>query len=510
MKSPLKLVALAALLVAGQAAAQPHPPPTPGPAIQPPPGGLGTQPLPRKSDAPLPHVAVDCVLTAIHLGSTVHRTHAVIDVSFRVKGVKGGTCVLHPEAVQLTTGKSAAVGRLLAESVVDGQTLRPEAISDNPNPEKLFTGWTGTLAANEERKVDFRFFVEGETLQNDTDVDPPARVRVESRVLGPRILDKAAVTAMAAFEPGVKAHGLLTMSNPKAQPQMAAAAADGTLRFVGAYGKDDVTPVFEFRYDAAPPPAPTAGQLTSGLRVVEYLRDGIVRDLAAGIADKKDEKKVAAAWDQAYDVAFAASQSQDPIVAGLGVRTIAYLAGGLSPTATTVKQNGAPGDGIPVPDSVAKATAGVQAKFAAETGQQSAPSPATSHPLRSLLLKLGDPAARKKDADEGLKRLGKRVDDGKVKLAVGDFYAVVPVPQPPPGVDTTNLRVIAFGPRGPYFPGAEGHGAAPAAPLASRIVRAFVHRRGSRALAIFLGLLAFAGLGALLAARGRDETAKPA
>jgi hypothetical protein len=443
-----------------------------------------------------PGAAPDCAITSMNMSVQARRLAAIVDVGVKVHGVKGGTCLLQPDAVQVTTGRSSGVSRPVSMLISDGQVSRPIAVAEAANGERL-RPWVMPFKPGEEHEVVFRFYVEGD-MQPNGDVDPPSRVVVDLRTLGARIYNGAPLAAKVTLEPGFKGRVTLNTGNPKlaGSPRP---TQDNSLSLSAALTKEDLRPQLDWRYEGDVPPAATADHLSGGLAPFEYLRDGLVRDLAASFGDptdkkddkKKDEKKddkkdkapspQEAAWDQAYDVSLVAARSSDPLLAGLGLRSLAWLASGLNVASTSLKgPEDSSGDAAAalVPSRVLSEVSKAAGAFQGATGQRNAPSTVSARSLKGVLPRLGEPGAHKKEAEEALKRLDARLADSKVTLAVGNVFSMTPSLPLPPGVNPRTARLLQWSPRGPIFSPTGDAGSGPKSPAVHRMVHGMTHLWG--------------------------------
>jgi outer membrane protein OmpA-like peptidoglycan-associated protein len=322
----------------------------------------------------------ECAVSGLDFAIKARRSVALIDMTVRVRSAKGGYCVVRPDAVQITTSRSVGPTRILAAEYVDGQVVRPFAVADAPAGDR-FSFWSTKMNPGEEKLVSFRYLVEGDTSPTG-EVDAPARLRLDPRFLGPKFYEGAVTTASLSVEPGQKGRVILSSGNPKVlgMPQDFDAAGHATTSFTIA--RDAVNPLLDWRLDQ-PGVAPVAfAEIGGGLGAVEYLRDGLVRELAAGLSDPKDKAKVDAAWDHAFEAAWVAANSPDPLIAGLGARALAWLANDLSPNAIEVK-------GVIGPIR----TPGFPARLSFETGKAE-PSAETSRVLARIVeLLKGNPTS---------------------------------------------------------------------------------------------------------------------
>jgi hypothetical protein len=469
---------------------------------------------------PLRPAVDDCAITAMNVFVQARRTSAMVDVGVRVRGVKGGACRIMPATLQLATGKGSPVSRAFSLRFVDGQAQRPVNMAEGTGGEML-APWVSMLRANEERQVVLRFYVEGADLSG-TEIDPVGRLLLPLRNLGPRIYAGAPVQVKLQTEPGVRANLRLTLGDPRNASAPQATGADGSATVSGALSKDELLPVIEWRHDGELPAPAEADKLTTGLAVFEYLRGGLVQDLAAGLVaeEKKDEKKddkgekkddkgekkddkeakarAEAAWDKALDVALAATRSNDPVVAGMGLRHLAWLSSGLGAAATRVQAPGgtAAPDAAEVPEKIAEAASKAGDGFRAATGQKAAPSVGSAPFAKGALAKLGEPGSRKKEADEALKRLATRLDEGKVTVTVGSFFSTAPAIALAAGVKVPGARLIAWNKQGnPTFVATKPP-VTPKAPLVQRVVHGISHVKGLAKFMALLAALAAVGVGA--------------
>ncbi len=435
---------------------------------------------------------VDCVVSAISMNVDARRTAAVIDVSIRVRAPHGGSCMLRPDAIQVTTLRAGAVSRFLGWQTVDANPQKPWAIADAPGGDRL-RPYMAPLKAGEEHTVLFRHVVEGDVLAGG-EVDPPGRMRVDVRALGARIYEGAVLTAGVSLESKGAGTASLLTGNPKVGPK-AIQLTGGKGETWTPLSRDDLLPVLEWKQTGALPEAATAAALaTGGLAAAEYLRDGWLRELAQGLADPKDDKK-AAAWDSAFDAAYSAARSGDPVVAALGVRAMGYLGGGLAPAVSGVRAEGDAGELPIVPKSVAELAAKVTTSLSDATGQKLGPSPIGARSVRTVMAVMGEPASKKKEGNEALKRFAKRVEKSETRgEPAGALFASMPIPKVSRFAPAT-ARIIAFGPKGPMIVGESASAAAPKRPFGARLTHALTSRLGAAKLFGGLSLLVLLGLG---------------
>lgn len=471
-----------------------------------PPGGAMGNPGPLKG--------IDCAVAGVTLDVKARRTMAVVDVGVRVRGVKGGACVLRPDAVQITTAKSAGVSRPLSVTIADGQVSRPMAVLDSPGGERL-RPWSVNLQKDEEHTVIFRFFTEGD-ISATGEVDYPARVRVDMRALGARVVNGASLVSRVALEPGSKGRVTLNMGNPKAPGTPRPTQPDGSLVVNQTLSKEDLLPLLDWRYEGDLPAAADASKLPGGgLAAFEFVRDGLVRQLVTSYTtepkdEKKDdrEKRQKAAFDAAFEAALAGARSNDAVVAGFSLRTVAWLASGLSPSAVDVKAQDGAGDGVALPTKVFDEVSKAGNAFGGTTGQKAAPSPAATRSIRGLLAKMGEPGSHKKEAEDALKRLSKKLDDGSLGPAAGTVLNAAATLPLPPAPNMKNARLITWGNKGAKF---EGEGSGAAAMPKSGMMHRLVHRMSHithvslRATVVML-VAALAGFGIYLWFRNRAQT----
>lgn len=434
----------------------------------------------------------DCAVSAMNIEVTQRREVAMVDMGVRVRGIKGGPCVIRPDALQVTTRNKVGATRLFSYQVVNGTAQKGISVLDAPAGGDRPRSWAANLKADEEQVIVYRVLFEGDVAQGG-EVDAPSRARIDLRSLGPRVLEGAAVQAVVRLEGGAKGSVSLNTGNPRTPGMPRPVGPDGSLSATASLGKDDLIPVIEWKHDAAGPAAATSAALADGgLAALEYLRVGLVSDLAASFADPKDEKKIEQGWDTALDAALGAARSEDALVAGLGARAVAWLASGLSASSTVVRApDEAPvGDAPAVPAKAAVDVSNALTAFLKVTSQKLAPSPAKSQPARLVLSKLGETGAHKKEAEEALKRLGKRLDGDAAPAAAGVLLPKLPLAAVPPSTVTKSARVVFWGPKGPQY--VVSHvSAPPKAPLVQRIVRGMSHRKP-----LMKGLLAITLLGA--------------
>ncbi len=451
----------------------------------------------------------DCVVVGMAIETTTRRTASLVDVSVRLFSPAGGVCYVRPEAVQLSTVKAGPVTRLFTEIAVDGEVQKPFATADQPGGDHA-RPWSAQLERGKTLTVTIRNLAEGDTIGGEPDA--PGRVRVDLRQLGPRVFDGAPLTLHASADGGGAMEARLVSGDPKATPTVGSGPkASATIKL----SKEGVLPFGEWKLTGPAPAATTAATATGGLGLVEALRDGLVRDLAEGLADPKDTKKVDAAWDAAFDAALRASGSSDGLVAGLGARSLAFLAAGLSPNVQKVHTD-KDGDGALVPEAVAKRFEAGMKAFADATGHAIAPSPVSARSVRFAWAKLGlEPDAHKKAGEEGAKRLAKRLDKDDALPALGKLdFAFAKVTDVAP----TTGKIVGWGMFGPEIVGekpASIPGVASASKRGARwrlgsVFAQLTHGKGPAKALFGAFVLAGAGYFAWLAAsRLRAKTSSP-
>ncbi len=451
---------------------------------------------------------VDCVVSAITMTAEARRTAAVIDVAIRVRAQKGGSCMLRPDAIQVTTLRAGAVSRFLGWQTVDADVHKPWAIADAPGGDRL-RPYMAPLKRGEEHTVLFRHVVEGDVLAGG-EVDPPGRMRVDVRALGAPIYDGAVLTAgVSLTSKGAGTASLLTGNAKVAAKPIALTAGKGEVWTT--LTKDDLLPVLEWKQTGALPEAATAASLAGGgLAAAEFLRDGWLRTLAQGLAEASEDKR-SAAWDDAFDAAYVALRSGDPVAAAMGARALGYLGGGLAPAVSGVRADGDAGELPVVPKTVADLAAKASTALSDASGQKLGPSVIGARSVRTVLAVMGEPGSKKKDAKAALERFSKRAGKGETRGdAAGALFAGLASPKISRFAPPT-ARVITFGPKGPVFVGEKGGASAPKRPFGARITHALTSNLGAAKLYGGLTLLTLLGLGGywLVARAQREDAASP-
>ena len=396
--------------------------------------------------------SADCAVTGLAIAVHARRTAAVVDVGVRVKAIRGGLCSLQPQAIQLITAKSIAATRLVGATYAEGRPLLPMTIADAPGGVDRPLPWANRLAPGAEKTVIFRSVVEGEVTTNG-DVDAPARVRVDLSQLGARLVAGAPLDVRVALEPSGAGRVTATTGNLRRPAVPQVTGPNGSLLLTQTLGKDDFAPQVEWRYETeAPGAVASAGLAGGGLPVLEYLRDGLARDLTLALADAKNVKRVGAGWDTALTTAYVAAQSKDPLVAGLGIRALAWLASGLSFSAIDVKgATETAREGTVLPDELLADVRPALSLFTAWSGRPVPPAPLSARSLRTLGPKFGEPGSYRKEADDALKRLAKNRDTLKSAVVVGEVVSLLGVVTAPTTPAPKTSRLVDFGPKGTFF-----------------------------------------------------------
>ncbi|HEU4405519.1 MAG TPA: hypothetical protein VFS43_09535 [Polyangiaceae bacterium] len=453
----------------------------------------------------------DCAVEGLSLTAYPRRLMTFVDVAVRVRAVKGGFCAVRPDAVQAQTarlGSGVAGNRFASILVENGQTRWPGEVTEFRSAAERLEPWVADLKPGEVRTVNFRSVYEGD-LPAKGEPELLARVRMQLASFGPRALPGAPIELRIVTQPDVPVRVLATAANANKQgTEPAPAGAPFVVR--QAFDKDHLLPLVEWRYEGGGPAAPTAANaFASPLSLLEYLRFGLVRDVAAAVA-AKDAKRLAAAFDEALGVTFAAARSEDPLVAGVGLRAFAWVANGLNATAWRVRaaSEGGSDGAVVVPDAVAAELARVVPNFQRAIGNWEPPSPVGARSSRIVAAGLGDPLENKKLADEAVGRFVKRLDQAKAVRAPVLFqhYPIPAAPAAAQPLATSSL--IEFRPSGPQIVSAFGKSSAPAGSTSRRVVRLLTHPRKAWKHLLVLAVLAGAasGLAVALRAARRPET----
>lgn len=452
----------------------------------------------------------DCVLEGLAVSVHPRRLTTFVDIVARVRGIKGGFCVFRPDAMQAQTARlgTGAVGNRVAAVILENGQLRwPGEVTEFRTPAERLEPWVVDLKPGEVRTVASRAVFEGEVpVKGDPEL--LAKVRVQLATLGPRVLPGAPVELRVETEPNVPARFLATTVNAN---KLSAEPAPPGAPFVvkQTLDKERLLPLIEWRFEGTPPAATAANALSGPLTLIEYLRVGLVRDMVAATGGK-DTKRLAAAFDEALDLSFAAARSEDPLVAGMGLRSFAWLANGLNATAWRVRAASESGsDGaVVVPDAVAAELAKVVPNFQRAIGMWEPPSPVGARASRVVGSNLGDPVDNKKLADEAMGRFMKRFEQAKAKPrgpALFQHYPMPTVPAPPQPLDASSI--IEIHASGPKMVSAFGGTGAPVGSLSRRFVRLMTHPRQAWKHLLVLGALGgvIAGLAVTLRGGRRDE-----
>lgn len=444
----------------------------------------------------------DCAIEALSVSAYPRRLMTFVDVTVRVRGVRGGFCAVRPDGVQVQTARlGAGVGgnRFTGIFVENGQTRWPGEVTEFRSASERLEPWVADLKPGEVRTVSFRSVYE-------TDLPPKgepellAKVRVQLAAFGPKVVTGAPAELRLVTEPNAPVRAVATTVN--GSKQGTEPITPGVpLQVRQTLEKDKLTPLIEWRYESGGPPAPTsANALSSPLALLEYLRFGLVRDLAAAYTAKDAAKRVPAALDDALSLTFAAARSEDALVAGVGLRAFAWVANGLNATAWRVRSASEGGDGaVVVPDAVAAELAKVVPNFERAIGMWEPPSPIGARSSRSVAAAFGDPLENKKMADQAMARLVKRLDQAKAPKAPV-LFAHYPVPTlgatPPP-----ESNLVEFRPTGPKVvsPTGASSTAGPAGPPSRRFVRLLTHPRKAWKHLLVLGAIVGAAAGLYVA-----------
>ncbi len=475
------------------------------------------QPVQQGAPVTVPHRTVhpawgratgfDCAVESLSMVAYPRRLMAFVDVAVKVRGIRGGFCAVRPDGVQVqATRLSGAASRFAALFVEDGRPKWPGEVTEYRSVSDRLEPWVGVLEPNETRTVVFRGVFEMEQPAKG-EPELPSKLRVQFSNFGPRVVPGAPADLRIVLEPNVQTRVLATTLsvNKKATEPVAGT----TFQVHEALDRENLIPLIEWRYEAGGPPAPTAANaLGSALSLFEYLRFGMVRDLTTAYATK-DAKRIAAAWDESLDLAFAAARSEDELVAGLGLRAFAWLANGLNATAWRVRSasEGAGGDDtVVVPDAIAADLAKVLPNFQRAIGNWEPPSPVGARGARVLAASLGDPGDNKKAAGDAMGRLVRRLDQARARRAPVLFKNY-----PLPAFTTRPLdasRLIEFRPSGPKLVSAFGGSSAPAGAPSRRLIRALTHPRKAWKPLLGLAVIAGAAAGLAYALRGarRQQT----
>lgn len=445
----------------------------------------------------------DCAIEGLSIAVYPRRLMAFVDLAVRVRGVRGGFCAVRADALQLQTarlGAGAGGNRFAALFVENGQTRWPGEVTEFRSTSERLEPWVVDLKPGEARTVNLRAVYEGD-LPSKGEPELLSKARLQLASFGPRVVPGAPVELRVVTEPGVQARLLATAVNGN---KLAAEPAPPGVPFQvrQTLDKDKLSPLLEWRYDGGGPPAATAANAFGGpLALLEYLRFGLVRDVAVAHASK-DAKRLAAALDEALDVTFAAARSDDPLVAGVGLRAFAWAANGLNATAWRVRgaAEGGSDGAVVVPDAVAAELAKVVPNFQRAVGNWEPPSPVGARGSRVAAANLGDPGENKKLADEALARFAKRLDQAKARRAPA-LFSTYAAPAPP-AANLDGSRLVEFRPSGPRVVAAFGRAGAPALSLSRRVEQVLLHPRKAWRTLLVLAVLVGAASGLYVALRG--------
>ncbi|MCU0685801.1 MAG: hypothetical protein MUF34_26765 [Polyangiaceae bacterium] len=449
----------------------------------------------------------DCVIEGVSIAAYPRRVMAFVDVAVRVRALRGGFCAVRPDGVQVQTNRpGGSVGRFTALFMEEGQVKWPAEVTEFRAANERLEPWIADLKPNETRTVTFRGVFEGD-VNPKGDVEPLSKVTLMLSTLGPRLLPGASADLRLVLEPNVAARVLATTVNGTKQGHEPAAAG-ATLQARQTLDMGSVMPLIDWRYEGDPPAAPKASNaLASPLALLEYLRHGMVRDLAAAQASK-DAKRLATTWDESLDLAFVTAHSADPLVAGVGLRAFAWLANGLNATAIRVRAaSEGGGDGtVVVPDVLAAEFAKVTPNFQRAVGYWDPPSPIGARGSRVVAGTLGDPDTNKKAADDAVARLVKRLDPLRARKAPA-LFAHFPVVAAPAQRTLDASRVIEFRPTGPRFaqPTRSGGGGATAVSPARHVAFLLTHPRKAWKHLLILAVLGGAAAWLAYGLRGRQQ-----
>lgn len=282
-----------------------------------------------------------CVLDGVRVLIADGNESSYVEISARLspRGAGGASCAIDWSHVALASpnGADAAPTIAIAQTFVDHKYIPPLVLADGvaaANPRE----WRGEVGAPV--VVAARWIVEG-TAQGLRVEVPRATfpilsnpgAKVERRVKSPR--------------PGTAKFGDLGEIAIVPQPPGVA----GGVGPAGPLTNDRVIA------EMVPSGLPAADKAPSQLVTFDALRDTLPRRVLDLTAENKD------GWDDVAKRAYAAALHGDPVVASMGVSTLAWLASGLGLEATKIAKTAAGKDTVAVPASVIDAVGDVNARL---------------------------------------------------------------------------------------------------------------------------------------------------
>ncbi|MBL8714863.1 MAG: hypothetical protein JNL79_02660 [Myxococcales bacterium] len=318
---------------------------------------------PSALSAAPPPVPIGCVLESVRVSviDEVDDSWVEVGVRLRASGAPTASCTI--DFTQIALGTPDAVGPTptiaLAATWVAGKPVPPLLTADGVAAVSL-RSWSGEVTATP-TVVSTRLLVEGTGLGLRVELPRTALpglahggARVERRA-------KSARPATGRFGP------LGTIEVPPTPPGLSG-------------GVGPTSPLSDARtiVEVVPSGAPATQPLSPAVRTFDALRQTLpLRALDLGESDP-------AGWDELAKRAYAAALHGDPLVAALGMRTLAWFASGLSLQAVRVAKTAAPPETVAVPASVVDAIGDVEARLAKR------------HSAVGRLLPLGRPAVFRK------------------------------------------------------------------------------------------------------------------
>lgn len=383
---------------------------------------------------------------------------SIVELSARVRSETGGTCTVEWSRVSLSSpaGGDAAPTIAVAQTFLDHRLLSPMVVADGVAAvvPRDYRGEPGVISV--------RWFVEGTAAGLRVEVPraafpkPVAGARVERRV-------KSARTGSAKFGP---------LGDIDVVP-----SAPGPAGGVGPAG-----PANEERIVVEMvPTGPVLEAIPTPLLTLEAMRGTLplrVLDLSPANED---------GWNEVARRAYAAAIHGDPLVASMGVHTLAWLGSGLSLQAVKIGKTAAGPETAVIPASVVDTIGDVDARV-----QKRQPTVGRLLPLgrnavfrKALAARPWDEAPRAAAAKAAVARLAAVPPQDLMPFLMPAIVDGMAAPIDPP-------QPVAGEPE-PVIPGVPKVDEGPAL-VATKAVRAKTKRPRGKRVGLFFGLLAAAAV----------------
>jgi hypothetical protein len=348
---------------------------------------------------------------------------STVEISTKLSpiGAQRATCTVDWSRVALASpgGAAATPTIAMAETFVDHALAQPLMLADGLSS-AIVPAWKGDVEAA--KVVALRLVVEGTNAGLRVDVPRDTFPRATAPGARAERRAKAARAAVAKFG----ALGELAIEATAPGPS-------------NAFGPTDALSEAPIVIESVPTGAPVTQPLPSPIAVLDMMRTTI----PLRVLDLSPDND--AGWDETARYAYAASLNGDPVVASLGVHTLAWLASGLSLEAVGVAAASTSPDTAVVPASIANAVGDPDARLAKTLGGigRFLPLGRPSTFKKSLAKRPELDAARAKAARDAIARLDGAKPEDLAKFAVPALLDRTAPVDPPAPIPTAAPAPIA-------------------------------------------------------------------